>query len=164
MGWRQFGSGLDDRVSQMTERATRKMGRRNILRTVFVSGAASIAAISVGEMPASATECAGNCGPTSRCKRCRPTECPHGYVLCKGSFTSDCFNNEGYRCEWPRGMWIACSGLGHGYGYKICKDCIFRHRCDDWCTCLTDCLCCNCRTAADFREEQYRFEMSTGDQ
>jgi hypothetical protein len=164
MGWRQFSSGLDDRVSQMTERATRKMARRNILRTVFVSGAASIAAISIGETPALATDCARSCGPTSRCRRCRPTECPHGFVLCKGSFTSDCFNNEGYRCEWPRGMWIACTGLGHGYGYKICKDCIFRHRCDAWCTCLTDCLCCNCKTAADFREEQYQFEMSSGDQ
>ena len=57
-------------------------------------------------------------------------------------------------------MWIACTGLGHGYGYKICKDCISRHRCRDWCTCLTECLCCNCKTAADFKEEQHRQMLS----
>jgi len=159
MAWKQFGSGFDTRVSQMTERAVRKMSRRNVLRTVVVGGAASIAAISVGDAPAFADECTGNCGPTKRCSRCRPTECPHGYILCKGSRTGDCFNNEGYRCEWPSGMWIACTGLGHGYGYRICKDCIFRNRCHDWCTCLTDCLCCDCKTAADFKAEQYRLEL-----
>ena len=117
MAWRQLGSSFDARVSQMTERAARKMARRNILRTVFVGGAASIAAISIGETPALAADCAGACGPTPRCHRCRPTECPHGYVLCKGSPWGDCFNKEGYRCEWPKGLWIACTGLGHGYGY-----------------------------------------------
>jgi hypothetical protein len=160
MAWRQFGSSFDARISQMTERATRRMSRRNVLRTVFVGGAAGIAAISIGEPPAFADDCNRHCGPTRRCGRCRPTECPHGYVLCKGSFTSDCFNNEGYRCEWPHGYWIACTGLGHGYGYRICKDCIFRHRCHDWCTCLTDCVCCGCRTAEDFKQEQLQIQMS----
>lgn len=162
MAGRQFGSSFDARISRMTERATRRMSRRNILRTVFVSGAASIAAISIGETPALAldADCARHCGPTSRCSRCRPTECPHGYLLCKGSFSGDCFNDEGYRCEWPHGYWIACTGLGHGYGYKICKDCKFRDRCRDWCTCLTDCVCCHCKTAKDFKEEQLRIQMS----
>lgn len=159
MAWNQFGSSFDTRVSQLTERAVRRMSRRKALRTVFVGGAAGIAAISVGETPAFADECSHNCGPTPRCSRCRPAECPHGYILCKGSPTGDCFNKEGYRCEWPSGMWIACTGLGHGYGYKICKDCIFRHRCHDWCTCLTECLCCDCKTAADFKHEQYRLEL-----
>ena len=138
---RQFGSSFDARISQMAERATRRMSRRNILRTVFVGGAASIAAVSIGETPAFADDC-------------RSVDCPHGYVVCKGSFTSDCFNDEGYRCEWPHGLWIACTGLGHGYGYRICKDCIFRDRCRDWCTCLTDCVCCDCKTAADFKAAQ----------
>jgi hypothetical protein len=160
MTWRQFGSSFDARINQMAERATRRMSRRNILRTVFVSGAASIAAISIGETPALADDCTRHCGPTSRCRRCRPTYCPHGYVLCKGSLRSDCFNNEGYRCEWPQGLWIACTGLGHGYGYRICKDCIFRDRCSDWCTCLTDCVCCTCRTAEDFKAEQLQIQMS----
>jgi len=160
MTQRQFGSSFDTRINQMAERATRRMSRRNILRTVFVGGATSIAAISIGETPALADDCTRHCGPTSRCKRCRPTECPRGYVLCKGSFSGDCFNNEGYRCEWPHGYWIACTGLGHGYGYRICKDCIFRHRCNDWCTCLTDCVCCSCKTAADFKAEQLQMQMS----
>ena len=68
MAWRQFGSSFDARVSQMTERAARRMSRRNILRTVFVGGAASIAAISIGETPALAADCAGHCGPTPRCR------------------------------------------------------------------------------------------------
>jgi hypothetical protein len=159
---KQFGSSFDTRINQMAERATRRMSRRNILRTVFVGGAASIAAVSIGETPAFADDCTRHCGPTRRCERCRPTYCPRGYVLCKGSFTSDCFNKEGYRCEWPHGLWIACTGLGHGYGYRICKDCIFRHRCDDWCTCLTDCICCTCKTAADLKAEQ--LQMLTSDQ
>jgi len=164
VAWKQFSSSFDARVSQMTERAIRRMSRRNILRTVFVGGAAGIAAISIGETPALAADadCARHCGPTSRCSRCRSTECPHGYVVCKGSRTGDCFNKEGYRCEWPQGYWIACTGLGYGYGYKICKDCIFRDRCSDWCTCLTECLCCNCRTAEDFREEQHRIQVASG--
>jgi hypothetical protein len=157
---RQLGSSFDARINQMAERATRRMSRRNILRTVFVGGAASIAAVSIGETPAFADDCTRRCGPTSQCLRCRPTECPHGYVLCKGSFTGDCFNHEGYRCEWPHGLWIACTGLGHGYGYRICKDCIFRDRCRDWCTCLTDCVCCSCRTAEDFKAEQLQMQMS----
>jgi len=68
MAWRQFDSSFDARIGRMTERATRRMSRRNILRTVFVSGAAGIAAISIGETPALAldADCARHCGPTSR--------------------------------------------------------------------------------------------------
>jgi hypothetical protein len=166
MTWRQLGSAFDARISQMTERATRRMSRRNVLRTAFVGGAASIAAISIGETPALAldSQCAANCGPTRRCTaECHRHGCPNGYMRCKGSFTSNCFNNQGYRCEWPTGQWIACTGLGHGNGYKICKDCIGPGGCPDWCTCLTTCLCCHCTTAADFKKEQQRVQLLTVD-
>jgi hypothetical protein len=165
MAWKQFGSSFDARIGQMAEKATRRMSRRNILRTVFVGGAASIAAVSVGETPALAIDpdCLRHCGPTRRCRHCRPADCPRGYVLCKGSDTSHCFNHEGYRCEWPRGLWVACTGLGYGYGYRICKDCMYPGRCKDWCTCLTECHCCGCQTAADFKQEQYQLQMSDGD-
>ena len=159
MAWRQFSSSFDARISQMTERATRRMSRRNILRTVFVSGAAGIAAISIGETPALAADCARNCGPTPRCRGCRHTQCPHGYTLCKGSPIGGCFNKEGYRCEWPRGQWIACTGLGRGHGYKVCQDCKGYGGCRDWCTCLTYCICCGCKTAADFKEEQLQIQL-----
>jgi hypothetical protein len=56
MAWRQLGSSFDAGVSRMTERAARKMARRNILRTVFVGGAASIAAISLPTAPATAAQ------------------------------------------------------------------------------------------------------------
>jgi hypothetical protein len=161
MAWRQFGSGFDARVSQMTERATRKISRRNMMRTVVVGGAASIAAVSLGEMPASAIDsCAGNCGPTPRCSvGCPANGCPSGYSLCKGSSTGTCFNKEGYRCEWPSGQWIACTGLGHGYGYEACEDCKGPGGCKDWCTCLTSCICCQCLTHEDFKKEQLRIQQ-----
>jgi hypothetical protein len=165
MALRRLGSTFDTRISQMTERATRLVSRRNVLRTAFVSGAAGIAAISIGETPADALEhhCARNCGPTPRCSNCPDPQpgCPSGYSLCKGSPTGGCFNNQGYRCEWPAGQWIACTGLGNGNGYKICKDCIGPGGCPDWCTCLNHCVCCHCSTAEDFKKEQQRIQLLT---
>jgi hypothetical protein len=70
--------------------------------------------------------------------------------------TSDCFNGQGYRCEWPSGTWIACMNMGHGYGYKVCYDCIGKSGCRDWCTCQSQCICCECQTVADLRAEQHR--------
>jgi hypothetical protein len=161
MALRRLGATFDTRIGLMTERATRLMSRRNVLRTAVVGGAASIAAISIGETPADALEahCARNCGPTPRCTGCPNTGCPSGYSLCKGSPTGNCFNNQGYRCEWPAGQWIACTGLGKGHGYKICKDCIGPGGCPDWCTCLNHCVCCRCTTAADFKKEQQRIQL-----
>lgn len=161
MAWRRLGSTFDTRVSQLTERATRRVSRRSALRAAFVGGAASIAAISIGDTPALSLDanCASNCGPTPRCSGCPDHGCPSGYHLCKGSPTGTCFNKEGYRCEWPAGQWIACTGLGLGHGYRICKDCIGPGGCQDWCTCLNQCVCCGCTTPGDFKKEQHRVQM-----
>jgi hypothetical protein len=140
----------------LTERVARRMSRRDALRRVVMGGTTGLAALAVGNSPAQAQTCA--CGPTQRCAKCPDVGCPSGYYLCKGSYSSDCFNAQGYRCEWPSGNWIACMGLGKGLGYKVCYDCIGPSGCEGWCTCLTKCICCNCDSPADIRAEQQRLQ------
>jgi hypothetical protein len=50
--------------------------------------------------------------------------------------------------------------MGHGYGYRVCYDCIGKSGCSDWCTCQSQCLCCECQTMADLRAEQHRQQAS----
>jgi hypothetical protein len=161
VSWKQTGERFDARVGDLAERVARRVSRRETLRGALVSGAAGLAALAVGERPAQAAGC--QCGPTRRCAHCPEIGCPDGYHLCKGSFTGDCFNRQGYRCEWPQGTWIACMGLGKGYGYKVCYDCKGTSGCPGWCTCLSSCICCNCKSVADVRAEQHRIQL-TGQQ
>ena len=157
MRWTDWGTRLDARVGSAAERAARRLGRRTALRGAVVTGTAGLASLSLGQRPSIAPE-ACQCGPTRRCSGCPGTGCPPGHRLCKGSFSSDCFNGQGYRCEWPSGTWIACMNMGKGYGYKVCYDCIGPAGCRDWCTCLSQCVCCSCRTVADLRAEQQRLQ------
>lgn len=157
MSWRRTGERFDARVGDIAERVTRRVSRRDALRGVLVGGATSLAALAAGESPAQAAEC--TCGPTRRCSGCPDVGCPKDYHLCKGSFSSDCFNTQGYRCEWPQGTWIACMGLGKGLGYRVCYDCIGKSGCSGWCTCESKCVCCDCRTVADVRAEQHRIQL-----
>jgi hypothetical protein len=147
----------DDGVGHIAEHAYRTLSRRAVVRGGLVSGTAGLAALAIGERPAAAATC--DCGPTSRCSGCRSTGCPSGYSLCKGSGTSNCFNNQGFRCEWPSGSWVACSGFGACHnGYQLCYDCIGPGGCAHWCTCLSSCICCNCCSPAEVRAEQKRIQ------
>ena len=150
------GASMDERIGALTERIVRRVSRRDALRRVIVGGTTGIAALAIGASPAQATYC--NCGPTKRCGGCPDVGCPPGHHLCKGSFTSNCFNSQRYRCEWPAGSWIACMSLGKGLGYKVCYDCIGSSGCEGWCTCLSDCICCGCSTPAHVRGEQRRLQ------
>ncbi|HBW18397.1 MAG: hypothetical protein ACLPN6_05645 [Streptosporangiaceae bacterium] len=156
MSWTGLGGSLDARVGALAERAMRRISRRDALRGAVVGGTAGLAALTLGERPALAESC--DCGPTRRCAGCPDIGCPGGYSLCKGSFSSDCFNGQGYRCEWPQGTWIACMNAGKGYGYKVCYDCINHAGCKDWCTCLSECICCDCASVRDIRAEQHRLQ------
>jgi hypothetical protein len=117
------------------------------------------------------------CGPTRRCshygKTCRPFGCPRGYILCKqtgpcgtpplrGGVGGGHMNRDHKWCEWCDGHWVACNGLGRfGNGYFICYDCVASSRassCENWCTCLSECVCCNCMTGQDVRAEQQRIQ------
>ena len=155
---RRAGQQFDTTVGDLAERVVRRVSRRDALRNVVIGSATGIAALAVGERPALAEACV--CGPTRRCDGCPHHGCPKDHHLCKGSFTSDCFNRQGYRCEWPRGTWIACMGIGKGYGYKVCYDCIGKGGCHKWCTCLSRCVCCECLTGKDVRAEQQRLQQS----
>jgi len=152
MSRRGTGSSIDDRIGAVTARVARTVSRRAALRRVVVGGTTGLAALAVGVSPAQAATC--DCGPTRRCSNCPGVGCPPGHHLCKGSFSSNCFNYQGYRCEWPSGSWIACMNLGKGLGYKVCYDCIGSSGCRDWCTCLSECICCHCASPADIKAEQ----------
>lgn len=150
------GSGANGRVGALTERIARMVSRRDALRRAVVGGTTGLAAMAMGASPARASGCV--CGPTRHCADCPDVGCPPGHHPCKGSFSGNCFNRQGYRCEWPSGSWIACMNLGKGLGYKVCYDCISHTGCKDWCTCLSACICCQCSTPADVRAEQLRLQ------
>ena len=156
----RWGARLDARIGGAAERAARRLSRRDALRGAVVNGTAGLAALSLGHRPALRAAEVCQCGPTRRCSSCPGAGCPPGYHLCKGSLSSTCFNTQGYRCEWPSGTWIACMNMGHGYGYRVCYDCIGTSGCRDWCTCQSQCLCCECQTMADLKAEQHRQQTS----
>jgi hypothetical protein len=156
MSIRRLPGSVDARIGTMAERVVRRISRRDALRGAVIGGTASVAALVLGQRPASAATC--RCGPTVRCADCPGVGCPTGYSLCKGSLTGSCFNNQGYRCIYPHGEWIACTGLGSGFGYRVCYDCIGKAGCSGWCTCQSECICCDCDTARDVRAEQHRLQ------
>jgi hypothetical protein len=130
------------------------VNRRDALRRAIVGGTAGLAGLALGTGTAQAASCW--CGPTRRCGSCPGIGCPPGHHLCKSTYNASCFNSQGFRCEWPQGSWIACMNLGKGLGYKICYDCIGASGCHDWCTCLSECICCHCASPAAVRAEQRR--------
>lgn len=168
MSWARMGEALDARVGSMAEKITRRISRRDALRTAVVGGATGVATLVLGQKPAFAVYC--YCGPTYHCSYYRHTcpsrpGCPSGYILCKNSSSAYCscdqghYNQQGYCCEWAAGSWIACSGLGSGHGFKVCSDCLGPAReCAYWCTCLSSCQCCNCTTPADVRAEHQQVQ------
>lgn len=174
MAWQKVGDKFDTRVGELTEKITRRMSRRDALRTAVVGGAASIAALAVGQRPAEAralTSC--DCGPTYRCGHyghsCPSYGCPSGYDLCKnGSAYCSCdqghYNVQGYCCEYSSGSWVACNNGGTcGAGYRLCYDChcpsgCTYSGCRYWCTCLSACICCNCCTKEQVRAEMKRLQ------
>jgi hypothetical protein len=181
MTWKQLGGQLDATVSMTAERTMRRLTRRDALRAAIVSGVAGIAAVTLGQSPAwastpSCSSCPSTgldrycCGPTYRCGHygatCPSAGCPSGYSLCKNSSTAYCscaqkhYNSQGYCCVYSSGSWIACNGAGKfGNGYYICYDCKGGPGgCNEWCTCLSACFCCNCTTPADVRAEQRRIQ------
>lgn len=167
---RDVGNKLDDQVAGIAERLVRRLSRRDALRTGVLGGAGAVAALAIGERPASATPRGCYCGPTYHCHHwgnsCPDHGCPRdGFVLCKndGSYCS-CrgggHNTQGYCCEYASGYWVACSGLCKGYGYRLCYDCK-RASCTYWCTCVSAINCCNCTGPEDFRKEQARVQALT---
>lgn len=160
---------VDEKVDAAFSWSARRLGRRQFLKAGVMTSAAVLAGWSVGEGTALAStpycsQCPSSgldaycCGPTYRCTHwgasCPETGCPSGYSSCTPS--NGCTNSQGYHCIYSSGNWVACDGLGHGYGYLVCSDCIGPDGCNHWCTCLSGCICCDCATPADVVAEQQR--------
>jgi hypothetical protein len=162
-----MGERIDAGVGGAVEKMARRLSRRDAMRTAVIGGAAGVAALALGQRPALAVTC--DCGPTVHCSHYKNRHCPSGagcptgYTLCKNSSSAYCsceqghYNWQGFCCEWSAGSWIACSGLGKGHGYEVCSDCLGPGgECTYWCTCLSSCICCDCTTAKDVKEEHKR--------
>jgi hypothetical protein len=172
MSWNDIGTRVDKGVSAAAERMLRKLSRRDAMRVGVVGTVAGFAAVALGQRPAFAStpkcsSCPGSgldaycCGPTYRCSHyghtCPGAGCPSGYHACTPS--SGCRNSQGEPCVYSSGNWVACNGAGRfGAGYFLCYDCVGPGGCYDWCTCLSECFCCNCTTPQDVRDEQKRLE------
>ena len=160
------GQKIDTRVANVAERVVRRITRRDALQRGLLGGAAGLAAFFVGERPAMAQGC--YCGPTVRCnnygRNCPTNGCPADFRLCKNdgsrcSCIGGGYNVQGYCCEYSSGYWVACSGLCHGFGYRLCYDCKHKH-CAHWCTCLSNTHCCHCTTPEEARREQVLSQAS----
>jgi hypothetical protein len=155
---KSLGETFDNGVSSIAERLSRRLSRRAALKTAVVGSATGIAALTLGQLPAQAVTF--DCGPTRRCSGCAGG-CPSGYSLCKGSSTSNCFNNQGFRCEWPSGYWVAASGFGKcNEGFYLCYDCKGSSGCPGWCTCLSNLICGPCCTPTDLQQEWKRIQQA----
>ena len=106
-GWKELGKRFDERVGRGTEKAGRILNRRSALRTVVLTGAATVGAVALGVRPAFASvTCPEACGPSPLCSHgCPSVGCPSGYTLCQ-----DCKPN--HSCD----ICICVSGI-------ICREC-----------------------------------------
>jgi hypothetical protein len=87
------------------------------------------------------------------CEGCPPgrnnKKCPDGYKRCrKIDGEPQCPG-----CVYETGYWVSCTGLGEGFGYKICIDCWIPGDCDTTCSCKSKTICKKCSSAADVKAE-----------
>jgi hypothetical protein len=166
MTWKGLGENFDTGVGKVSEKVNRRLSRRNALRAGVVSTVAGIAAVALGQSPASAYKYSPGCGPTKSCKGCHlPDGCPKGYELClkKWACKND-YSKKCCYCEWPGGIWESGHNLGKGgHGFTLCFDCVKKPHdattCKTWCTCESECFCCNCVSAEDVRQEMHRLGL-----
>jgi hypothetical protein len=85
-----------------------------------------------------------NCPPGRKAKKC-----PDGYQRCR---TVDGVQ-QCPGCIYESGFWVSCTGLGEGFGYKICIDCVIPGDCDSSCGCRSSVICRHCTSAADVKAE-----------
>lgn len=143
---------LDKRISTFTESVTRRISRRKALANTTKGLFATIAGIAFGELSNIKNAFASSCNCTGHICACggNGLTCPSNCTTCT---SSDWCN--GY-CDHPNGYWVSCSGLGRcGNGYYVCIDCKCPG-CNNTCTCLAGCFCCNCCNHADVEAEMRR--------
>jgi hypothetical protein len=76
-------------------------------------------------------------------------KCPDGYVRCR---TVD-GEQMCVGCVYEAGYWVSCTGLGEGFGYRLCVDCMLPGDCNSTCGCRSKVICRHCTSAADVKAE-----------
>ena len=78
-----------------------------------------------------------------------PKKCPPNHLRCR---TIDGVQ-QCPGCVYESGWWVSCTGLGEGFGYRICIDCWIPGDCDTTCGCRSKVICRFCTSAADVKAE-----------
>src|SRR5690349_10239943 len=141
---------FDKDISVLMESLARTLDRRQMIGKTIRGLSAAAIAITLGQFTnvkqAFAADCTCQCdhcwSTGSPCSGCPSSaNCPSGCTVC---VNNDC----GGWCVYSNGRWVAfnCSNLGKCHvGYKMCTDCKCGS-CNNKCTCLSACICCNCCT------------------
>ena len=78
-----------------------------------------------------------------------PKKCPDGHKRCQTiDGVPECVG-----CVYETGWWVSCTGLGEGFGYRICIDCWIPRDCETTCGCRSAVICRHCSSAADVKAE-----------
>lgn len=158
---------FDRQVSIFSESVARSISRRKVLTTSIKGVVVTIAGATIGTFVDLKDVFAAGCtcnwydgSGNANCPKhpgCNPTGaagCPSGCSTCTSS--DYCLDSKGYYCNYSSGSWISCTGQGTcGNGHKICIDCKCPN-CSYVCTCLSNCICCNCCSAQDVEMEMRR--------
>ena len=159
---------FDKRISILSESLARSLSRRRMVTISVKGAAATLAGATLGIFTqvhdAFAITCTcnwydgsgnANCPNHSGCNTPGYGVCPPGCSPCTN--VDYCYDTDsGYYCNYPNASWTSCTGLGTcGNGHKICVDCKCPN-CSYVCTCLSNCICCNCCTPMDVEAEMRR--------
>ena len=137
----------------------RSISRRRFLdRSLRGITTGAIGLFAGGSIFSAAAKAAGEECPCSEpggrvCPDCPPgrgaKKCPDGYRRCrKIDGEPQCAG-----CVYDTGYWVSCTGLGEGFGYKICIDCWIPRDCTTTCGCRSKIICKHCSSAADVKAE-----------
>jgi hypothetical protein len=158
---------FDKQTSIVVESLARLITRRRVVTNSLKGVAAVVAGASLGTFidfrDAFAAGCTcnwyngsgnANCPSHPGCNSSGSASCPSGCSPCTSSDV--CRDSQGYYCNYSSGSWTSCTGQGScGNGYRICIDCKCPN-CSYVCTCLSNCICCNCCKEADVENEMRR--------
>ena len=147
--------GGEDPATQIARVISRRKFLDRSLRGLTTGAVALFATgrIFSGTSSAAGDECF--CAPPRgvECIDCPPgrhkDKCPPGHQRCR---TVD-GEQQCPGCVYEHGWWVACTGLGEGFGYKICIDCWRPDDCNTTCGCRSKVICGHCTSAADVKAE-----------
>ena len=164
---------FDKQVSILSESIVRSMSRRRMLGTAMKGTIITLAGASLGifsglrEAFAAGCSCNwygginnANCPQHPGCNPNGTSGCPSGCSPCTSSDVCRYPKPPYWYCNYSSASWTSCTGQGRcGNGYKICVDCKCPN-CSYVCTCLSNCICCNCCSPKDVEIEMRRLALA----